>query len=71
MPVPQSRLNEGDVVYYDGNRLLVVEGPFRTLDAPGIDQYTVKNCHGGCKSAWRSDLLTHDEYIALTAEGGA
>lgn len=60
----------GDVVYYDDNRMTVIEGPFRTLDYPQVDQYEVKNIYGTKASAWASDLIAEDAYIESKAEEG-
>lgn len=60
----------GDVVYYDDHRMTVSEGPFRTLDYPGVDQYLVKTVHGTVKPAWASDLMSEADYIEATAEEG-
>ena len=58
----KSKFQPGDVVYYDDNRMTVTEGPFRTLDCPGVDQYLVKDYVGSISTAWASDLTLDEEY---------
>lgn len=60
----------GDVVYYDDNRLMVEEGPFRTLDQPNVDQYRLKTPTGYTTTAWGPDLMTVEEYFDHHAEEG-
>lgn len=57
-----------DIVYYDDNRVTVLEGPFRRDGYPNVDQYKVVGPHGGVSFAWGSDLLTEEEYAESLAE---
>ncbi|MER5966672.1 hypothetical protein [Streptomyces sp. NPDC002057] len=59
--------NEGDVVYYDDNRLKILAGPFRTPEYPAIDQYHVSGVGGSISTAWGSDLASEDDYCAFEA----
>jgi hypothetical protein len=60
----------GAVVYYDDHRRIVLDGPFRTLDYPGVDQYEVKDIYGSKSFAWASDLITEEEYFESKGEEG-
>ncbi len=64
------KLNVGEKVYCDDTLVTVLEGPFRTLDTPGVDQYRVKSTPYAERSAWASDLLTEEEYFDSKAEEG-
>ena len=64
------KLNPGEKVYWDDHPVTVIDGPFRTLDVPGVDQYEVKNIYGTRKTTWASDLLTEEEYFDSGAEEG-
>lgn len=62
------RFNEGDVVYYDDNRLKILAGPFTTAEYPTVDQYLVSGANGYIGTAWESDLASEDDYFAFEAE---
>lgn len=59
---------EGDVVYYDDNRLKILSGPFTTAEYPTVDQYHVAGPNGYITTAWESDLSSEDDYFAFEAE---
>ncbi|WP_369149062.1 hypothetical protein [Streptomyces sp. R44] len=60
-----SHFKEGDVVYYDDNRLKILAGPFTTAEYPTIDQYHVSGPGVYIGTAWESDLASEDDSIAF------
>lgn len=58
-------MKPGDIVFYDDNQLTVDEGPFTTVDTPGVKQVICRARNGFRQQLWVSDLLTEQEWREL------